>query len=268
MPSLPCTHAHVHSSQVLGFSFGAPCVITFIFNDTGSRFAPKGARRVKIYLPRHIMSGESRFQWTHKISCIGKTANGAANATAPTWNPRGWRRSWIFRATKLFGLSGRELKRAPPSARAALELRISLQEVHLTMSKAHVAAGKLAAEYLLEVMDELPIRMQRLGPHDAPLWLPGAAARALYTESRPAAAWASVRSYNGGGAGGYGGGADDDAHASARAGAASEARKRARGAGGVASTAGGDDGFDEAEMRAAIARSLNERDAVDIIDLT
>ena len=119
----------------------------------------------RVWLPRgsiYIMTGRSRTDWKHAIYRTGASGLiGSGMAAPPPWNPLGWRRSWTFRATKVFQLATlrRELRSAPISTRASLIARIAAQMESYPPKKDGYTATCNARD--LEVLEAAAARMLR-----------------------------------------------------------------------------------------------------------
>ena len=166
---------------VVGVSLGAPCEIQFKYSAPKSSVT-QALRRV--WLPRrsvYIMSGKSRFEWTHGVFRVGKASlSGSDLAAPPAWNPNNWRRSWTFRSTKVYQLE--DLKRrlkglnfGSPEHRALSE-RLAAQMVHYPPKKQNyeavctvsdLQAMVYAANATLDNVDKLPGRFSRFKSREA-----------------------------------------------------------------------------------------------------
>lgn len=119
----------------------------------------------RVWLPRgsiYIMTGRSRTDWKHAIYRTGAAGLvGSGTAAPPPWNPLGWRRSWTFRATKVFQLATlrRELRSAPLSTRASLVARIAAQMESYPPKKDGFTATCNASD--LEALEAAAARMLR-----------------------------------------------------------------------------------------------------------
>jgi hypothetical protein len=207
----PGTSFQLHSDSrtqwgeaVVGVTLGAPCELRFSF-DVPEKQRPRD-RPVdrRVWLPRgsiYIMTGLSRTDWKHGVFRTGKAGlSGGEDAPAPAWNPHGWRRSWTFRATKVYQLVAlrRELRSATPATRAALVNRIAAQEVHYppkkngysaTCSALDIEVLTTAAERMLAFIGSCAAAATRIPAAWSrfPLEALPASVRALYEASEAAA---------------------------------------------------------------------------------
>ena len=175
------------------------------------------------------MSGRSRIDWKHAIFRTGmRGLRDDSMSEPPAWNPLGWRRSWTFRATKVYQLAAlsRELRVAPPSSRAALLARIASQKESYppkkdgyasVCNKADIEALEAAAARMLRFIDSCDAaRSSRVPPPDirAPLSEFAPEVRPLYDGSvsatsvsgsaaEPDAATHPVQHASGGGGSGF-----------------------------------------------------------------
>lgn len=148
-------HAHFDSryrwgEHVVGICLGAPAEICFYEstlshhagNDLAALAAAGTVRAIRIILPRrsaYSMADDSRTKWQHSVQRVGYDAFGKLE-TVPSWNILSERRSWTFRATKVYGLESlrRSLSECAPEdsiKREAFNARIRAQMILKTTAE-------------------------------------------------------------------------------------------------------------------------------------
>jgi hypothetical protein len=83
----------------VGINLGQSGVIYFVPKDRDEAMLPPGMDSIRVTLPRrsiYVMSGASRFDWTHGI------AKQQPIYPSPSWNKENVRISLTFRSTKVF----------------------------------------------------------------------------------------------------------------------------------------------------------------------
>jgi hypothetical protein len=169
---------------VVGVSLGAPCEMQFKYSVPKARMPAVPLPLRRVWLPRgslYIMSGRSRFEWTHGVYRVGKAGlSGSAAAVPPHWNPQNWRRSWTFRSTKVYQLCDLKRQQSQHAFGSGdyrkLGERIQAQMEHYppkkdnyeaTCTADEIRAMEATAKLTMASVDRLPHRFSRLLSREA-----------------------------------------------------------------------------------------------------